>query len=184
MFLVLYHSNYGHTERYARWLAEDLEGDVRRIESVKLEDIAAYNSIIFGHSVYAGSYKYGKKIAEIIQAFPDKKYYFFGVNLADSSQIENKKTLTDNVTAAIGSENMDKIQLFFFRGGIDYPRLSFMHRSMMWMMDKMLKKKKDSEQTESDRALIQAYGKKIDFVDRRQIDPLIQAIQEEIHGNS
>ena len=57
---------------------------------------------------------------------------------------------------------------------MDYERLSTKHRVMMWMMKKMLSKKKPEERTEEDQGILDTYGTLVDFTDRSSIIPLVQ----------
>ncbi|MEZ3468576.1 MAG: flavodoxin domain-containing protein, partial [Schaedlerella sp.] len=63
---------------------------------------------------------------------------------------------------------------FHLRGGMDYSRLTFVHRSMMSMLRKMLLKKEDSERSWEDRQILETYGQCLDFTDRESIRPLVE----------
>ena len=69
---------------------------------------------------------------------------------------------------------MEHIHLFHLRGGIDYTRLSLVHKSMMAMLRKMLLKKEKQKLREEDRQLLETYGKCIDFTDRESIQSLLE----------
>jgi len=69
-----------------------------------------------------------------------------------------------------------KIKVYHFRGGLSYSKMSFMHKSMMGMMHKMLLKKPESELRSDDKAMLETYGQDVSFVDKNLIAPLIQDI--------
>ena len=61
-------------------------------------------------------------------------------------------------------------------GGIDYIRLSPIHRAMMWMLCKTIKRKGYDNLPDDDKLMLDTYGKKIDFSDQRTIQPLIDYV--------
>ena len=71
------------------------------------------------------------------------------------------------------AEQME-LPIFHLRGGIDYSRLGFVHKSMMGMLKKMLESKPEQELTGEDRQILATYGKIVDFTDRASIRPLIE----------
>ena len=69
---------------------------------------------------------------------------------------------------------MNQIQLFHLRGGIDYKRLSFVHKSMMAMLRKMLLNKDEASLSDEDIQVLDTYGKHLDFSSRDSIQPLVE----------
>lgn len=68
-----------------------------------------------------------------------------------------------------------KVKVFHLRGAMDYKRLSLVHRGMMAMMKKMrIDKKSQEELTDEDKAFLESYGNKADFLDRATIMPLVE----------
>lgn len=173
MTLIIYQSNYGHTKQYADWIAEELNSQAIPFSAVDPSEIESHATVIFGHSVYAGSYKKAASIRKIMEAYPDKNYIFFGVNLADTNQAKERDYLLAKVQKALGQDAYQKLKIFFFRGGIDYSKLSTIHRAMMWMVTRQLKSKAPEDRSESDQSLIEIYGGKLDLMDRQQISPLL-----------
>lgn len=55
--------------------------------------------------------------------------------------------------------------------------MSFVHRTMMNMMVKMLRKKPESELRAEDKMMLETYGQDIDFTDRAAIVPLVTDIR-------
>ena len=79
----------------------------------------------------------------------------------------------------IPTELLDRAKLFHLRGGIDYQKLSFGHRTMMKLLYQSLRRTPFEKQTAENRAFLETYGKQVDFTDFRALDPIIQAIQRE-----
>lgn len=73
-------------------------------------------------------------------------------------------------------ENRRDTPLFFLRGGLDYSRLSPLHRLMMWGLRQAILKKKDL--TEEDRQILNTYGKTLDFYPPGNLAPILDFLQK------
>ncbi len=62
------------------------------------------------------------------------------------------------------------------RGGIDYKKLSLVHKSMMAMLKKVTAKKSEDKLTDEEREFLDTYGDKVDFTDKNTIVPLVKYI--------
>ena len=62
------------------------------------------------------------------------------------------------------------------RGGIDYRRLSPIHRAMMWMLCNTIRRKEYDNLPDDDKLMLDTYGKQIDFSDKRTIQPLVDYV--------
>ena len=65
-----------------------------------------------------------------------------------------------------------KTEFFHLRGGIDYARLSKGHRFIMSLLYNSIKKKPYEVISAEDRAVIQTYGEKVDFMDFESLAPI------------
>ena len=70
-----------------------------------------------------------------------------------------------------------RISFFHLRGGIDYKRLSIVHRVMMGMLKLVISRKDPSDLSEDDKGLLATYGKKVDFTDKSTIKPLLSYLE-------
>ena len=50
-FLIVYHSKYGSTKRYAEWLAGHLEADLCTGRQLKTVNLSQYDAVLYGGSV-------------------------------------------------------------------------------------------------------------------------------------
>ena len=73
---------------------------------------------------------------------------------------------------------ISQANIYFLRGGIDYSNLNLKHRTMMALMYKKVKGLKDDEKTPEVEAMIETYGKKVDFIDFTTLTPIINEIQK------
>ena len=77
----------------------------------------------------------------------------------------------------VGKRLLDRAKVFHLRGSISYPSLSFPHRTMMKLLYQSLRGAPPEKQTSENRALMETYGKQVDFTDFSALDPIIQEIQ-------
>lgn len=71
----------------------------------------------------------------------------------------------------------DEKKIFHLRGAIDYDQLGFKHRTMMKMFHSMMLKKPESELTADAKAMLETYGKKVDFVDFDALNPIVELVK-------
>ena len=70
-----------------------------------------------------------------------------------------------------------KIRFFHFRGGMDYSKMSFLHRAMMKMLKSSIEKKPLSQRTDEDEGILSTFGGKVDFFDQNAVIPLVEAVE-------
>ena len=176
--LILYRSEYGSTEQYAHWIQEALSSDLDRFDNLGKYNIEDYDLVIVGEGVYAGKLKTPKQLIPIMEKYPDKRYIFFMVGIADMEDQENRKNLYGDLTKAMGSA-IEKTKVFFLRGALDYSRLNFKHKTMMWMLVNYLKRKPEKDLPKDADKLISTYGRRVSFIDKDSIKPLIRYVNGE-----
>lgn len=175
--IVVYSSKYGSTRRYAEWIAQDLGADLTDVSQLTSAQLGKYDTVVFGGGLYAGGLSGAKGFTRHAAVLAGKRLILFTVGLSDPAQAETIEKIRAGLCKCLPADVLNVAQLFFLRGSIDYTRLNFVHRMMMGMMDKILRKKAESERSESDKALIQSYGKTIDFTDRQSIAPIVAAVR-------
>ena len=67
--------------------------------------------------------------------------------------------------------------VFHLRGGIDYSKLNFKHRTIMKLVYHSLKSKPAESLTQEDKAFIETYNKKVDYVDYDSLKQIAEATQ-------
>jgi len=171
--IVVYKSKYGSTEKYAKWVAEELNADLVEASKAKIDKLLKYDIIVYGGGLYAGGINgVNSCITHNFDKLKNKKLVVFTVGLGKTEDLSAfEKIKNHNFTAP-----MQSVTTFFhLRGGMDYKKLSFIHRAMMSMMKKMIEKKteKDSE----DELFLKTYGVSVDFTKRETIEPLVTYIK-------
>jgi len=172
--LVIYYSKYGHTKKYAQWLAEELNADICTGKNLKSNRLNNYSAIIFGSSLYAGTNKAAQLLVKHFKQIKDKKVVLFTCGLTDVGSESNVIGINKALDKVITPEIRSKIKIFHVRGGVDYDHLSFLHKTMLKWLYSQLSKKHDSELTDENRDFLATYGQKIDFSDKKMIEPIIQ----------
>lgn len=172
--IVIYKSKYGSTKKYAEWIAGEVNGDLFECSKVSIGDLLQYDTIVFGGGLYASGINGISIITKNFETLKNKNLIVFTVGLASTDDNAVFKPIIEkNCT----EEMRNKIQFFHMRGGIDYKRLSFVHKAMMAMVKRMVSKKKTEELSEDDKMMLATYGDKVDFTDIKAIEPLVLYIK-------
>lgn len=171
--VVVYASHYGYTQRYAEWIAQALQCEAVNISDLVEKKLAQCDVIIWGGGLYASGINGIKQFKKLFPLLRQKKLIVFTVGLASVDDPEPFKQL---VQQNFDQEQIDRIQFYHFRGGMDYKRLSFAHRSMMAALRRVILMKK--EQSEDAKGILETYGKTIDMSNRDAIQPLLDYVNQ------
>ena len=98
------------------------------------------------------------------------------VGLADPSDKENTDTIKNGMKNQLSKEVYDKAMIVHLRGGIDYSKLGFKHKTMMGMLYKKAVTLPEEKKTAEVKAMIETYNKQVDFVDFNSLDSIIQEL--------
>jgi len=175
MKLIIYGSQYGTAKRYAEELARKTGIEMRSYEDVK--DITAYDMIIYIGALYAGGVLGMKKTFAKLTQYQNKKIIIATVGLADPMEKENTDNIKSSMQKQLSKELYENIDIFHLRGGIDYSKLNFKHKTMMGLLYKKAVGLPEEEKNAEVRAMIETYNQKVDFVD---FETLTQIIDETV----
>lgn len=175
--IVIYKSRYGFTKKYAHWIAQELGTELVEAGKIKTSDLQNYDVIIYGGGLYAGGVNGFSLITKSFQSIADKSLYLFTVGAADVSDEKNINSIRRSLSKVLTPEMESKMNIFHFRGGIDYPRLSLIHRIMMSMMVKAVRKKPGSELNNEEKIMLATYGQVVDFTTISAIGDMIDHIR-------
>ncbi|MFV0516210.1 MAG: flavodoxin domain-containing protein [Aminipila sp.] len=166
--LVVYTSKYGSTRKYAEWIALAVSADLFDAKKVDPKALSQYDVVIYGGGLYASGIA-GVKL--VTQNFC-KNLIVFTVGLADPNTTDYSAIINKNFTPGL----ISKTKFFHLRGGIDYKKLSSMHRVMMTMMKGMIQRKPESDRAPEDEEFLNTFNSKVNFEDRSAIDSLINFV--------
>lgn len=189
---VIYAGKYGTTERYARWIGEEVGGDLFPQKECRVKDLEDYDVIVFGGAIHAGAIMGIDFLRKNFGALKDKKILTFavGLNVFDEEACREcrelnfvkqpsglKRLLSGGNAAARMSdeeERFSQLPCWFFPGAYDPQKVTGMDKKMMGVVGRMIGGKRQEEITGAERLLLQAIEDGADYVDKEAIRPLIE----------
>ena len=175
--IIIYGSHYGTTKQYAEELSK--RTNIKAISFKKFnQQINDYDNIIYLGGLYAGGVLGMSKTLKKLNNISNKKILIATVGLSDPTDEVNKNNIRNNIKNQIPKEVLEKAKIFHLRGGIDYSKLNFAHKTMMKLLYNAVKNLPNEKQTAEDRAMIETYNKKVNFIDFSSLDKITNEIQK------
>ena len=162
--IIVYGSNYGTTKQYANELSRRTNMKVISFKKVN-QQINDYDNIIYLGALYAGGVLGMSKTLKKLNNISNKKIIIVTVGLSDPTDEVNKNNIRNNIKNQMPKKFFEKAKIFHLRGGIDYSKLNFAHKTMMKLLYNAVKNLPSEKQTAEDRAMIETYNKKVNFID-------------------
>ena len=169
--IIIYGSQYGTTKMYAEKLSK--RTNVKALSFEKIDDINKYNKIIYLGGLYAGGVLGMSKTFKKLNDMNNRKIILVTVGLADPKNAENINNIRNAIKRQLSKNILEKIKIFHLRGGIDYSKLNFVHKTLMNLLYKKAKNLPEEKKTVEDKAIIETYGKKVNFVDFSDLDGIV-----------
>lgn len=167
--IVVYKSNTGFTKRYAEWIAKELNCECVENKGLSASKLASYDTLILGGTVFAGMIGGAELIKKNYEQLKEKKMLVFACGMDEPDEAGREKMWKQNFT----EDQLEKIQCFYCRGGLDFNKLKGMKKLMLKMMCKQIAAKPDKTQMEQD--MVNAQHTPADFTDISRIQPIVQA---------
>ncbi|MBQ5473109.1 MAG: hypothetical protein IIT65_00065, partial [Lachnospiraceae bacterium] len=142
----------------------------------KINDINAYQTIIYMGGLYAGGVQGMKKTLKKLSDISEKTVCIVTVGLADPTDEKNIEHIQKNIKTQVSQELFNQAKIFHIRGGIDYSELNFLHKKMMGMVYKKAVSVPEEERDAEISAMIETYNKQVDFVDFDSLDSIVQSL--------
>lgn len=170
--VVVYTSKYGATEKYARWIGEELDCPVYSLDNFSKAQLDSFDNIIYGGGVQAGGIKGFDKFKKWIKPLigqPGKKIVVFAVGL-NLDNTDGRMQLRDI--------NFDKdvyrqLTCYYMGGAYVPDRIKGIDKAIMGMVRKMLLDK-GLNMNEEERTLLKRVEEGCDLVSREQIEPVVE----------
>lgn len=175
--IILYGSRYGSTRRYAEKLSE-LTG-VPAFSYKQAPHFFDMKTIVYLGGLYAGGVLELTKTLRGLSLRGEQKLILATVGLSDPQEMETQKNIRASLQRQLPAELLNRAKIFHLRGGIDYQKLSFGHRSAMALLYHSLRRTPVEKQTAENQALMETYGKQVDFTDFSALEPMIEEIRNE-----
>lgn len=162
--IVIYESKTGFTEKYARWIAEELHCEARALKSISGQGLLEYDTVIFGGWIM-GNHIMG---LDKLLSRQHPSVIVYGVGASPAAQ---------ETAALIRQQNsLGDIPFFYFQGGIAYEKLGRLTGYMLRFMGRQLAKRRDRTEQETDMAKLLSGS--FDHSDRAAVTELV-ALEEE-----
>lgn len=174
MKIIIYGSQYGTAKQYAEELAQKMNVKAKNYESVT--NIDSYKTIIYIGSLYASGVLGMKKTFNKISDCKNKKFIIATVGLADPMDSENTDNIKSSMKKQLSKEIYERAHIYHLRGGIDYSKLNLKHKTMMKLLYNKAKNLPEDKKTAEVQAMIETYGKQVNFVDLNYLDKIINDI--------
>ena len=175
--ILIYGSKYGSTRRYAEQLSK--RTGIPAVACSDAPDLSNKKIIVYLGGLYAGGILGLTKTLRGFSLRDGQRLMLVTVGLADPSETENRENLRASLQRQLPAGLLGQSKLFHLRGGIDYRKLSFSHRTVMALLYRSLRSIPAEKQTAENRALIETYGRHVDFTDFNSLEPIIREIQKE-----
>ena len=172
--IIIYGSNYGTTEQYAKELSK--RTNIEAISFENVQEINKYDKIIYIGGLYAGGVLGMSKTLRKLTNIQNKTIIIATVGLADPTDEKNINNIRNNIKFQISKKIYDKAKIFHLRGGIDYSKLKFFHKTMMKMLYNAVKNIPQEKLSAENKAMIETYNKKVNFVNFSDLDKIISEI--------
>lgn len=171
--IIIYGSRYGSARRYAKQLAKLTGLDV--VDHKEAKDIGEYDRIVYIGSLYAGGVTGLKQT--VSKMTPRQELVVATVGLADPTDATNVAHIRQSIKSQIPAHFYDESRIFHLRGAIDYTKLNLKYRLMMSLLAKKVAKLPEEQQNAETRAMLETYGKQVDFVDFSSLQPIVDSIK-------
>lgn len=174
--IVIYKSKYGSTKQYAEWIAEELGCEAREARSVKVDELTAYDTIIYGGGLYAEVIAGAILITKNYEKLKDKKLIVFttGITPLDCREYYDKLVFDKNFKGEI----REKVKVYNYLGKMILSELTIPHRTAIKALKKLMSGKENP--TEMEKLLVTLCDADGDFSDRNAISGLIEYAKEGI----
>lgn len=173
--IVLYKSKYGSTKQYAEWIAQELTCEAVDAKGVKADDLAEYDTIVYGGGLYAEVINGITLITKNTEKLEGKRIFVFttAITPLDCREYYEGEVLEKNFK----DFPLERIKIYNFLGKMKKEELSFVHRNAL----KALKKIMSAKENPSDmvKLLIELCDFDDDLTDKNAICDLINDIKNE-----
>ena len=166
--IVLYESKYGSTERYAKWIAQELNCKISKLSETNIDELTNYQNIIYGGWIHAGKLEGFNKIQENDDKLKNKNLIVFSVGLSKTEDSSYKKFKDKNF------KDFKNLQHFYLRGAFNFNNFIFIDKIMMGIFKQIIKiKKADTENKD----ILAAYDKPVDYTNKENMKPIVKAVK-------
>ena len=169
--LVIYKSKTGFTERYACWIADDVDADVLPMADVDLAGLADYEIVVFGGPLFASRILDLAKVQGWMEKMPKKIWVVFatGATPSDADFVKSIEKIN------FPPEMPQPARFYYFLGGMDFEKMGWFNRLLIRLFGRISQKKHESD--EGKRVTSPSQFRSFDLSDRSYIEPLVKYVR-------
>ena len=170
--VVIYKSRYGSTKAYAEWIAEALSCKAVDVKMIKVEDLAEYDTVIYGGGLYAEVIAGVSFITKNLEKLKDKKLvvYTTGITPLDCREYYDREVLEKNFKG----DSLQYIKVFNLLGRMVQSELSLSHKAALVALKKIMSAKENP--TDMEKLLVELCDADGDFSDKASIRELLDYV--------
>ena len=143
---VVYCSQTGFTEKYARWLAEDLGTEAVPYAERERARAGEADAVVFLSWFHAGGLKHAAWLRDLMDANPGKRYAVVGVGAYPMPSDTWPQSETDAAfERAFPHERYPQVRCFYCQGGFDFNRLNPLDKVAMRLFFRMQAKEAETD---------------------------------------
>lgn len=176
MKIIIYGSKYGTAKRYAEALSEKTGIEAKSFDEIKNTD--GCETVVYIGALYAGGVLGMSKTLKKISDPESKKIIIATVGLADPNDEKNTADIKNGIKRQLPREIYEKASIYHLRGGIDYSKLNFPHKTMMSLLYKKAKALPEEKKTAEVKTMIDTYNTKVDFADFSALNAIAENLGE------
>ena len=171
--LIIYKSKTGFTKWYAEIISKEVNGNLMDFKEVTAEIMSGYDVVVYGGGLYAGMINGYKKAKEMFEKSSANRFILFATGGTPNKSTKEIDEIWKN---NLSEEELESIPHFYMQGGICYEKMSFLNRTIMKMMSRVLDKKKNKDSAEE--GFAQAIKSSYDIKAKEYAEPLIKYLLE------
>ena len=167
--ILFYNGKTGFTKRYADWIAQELNCEVKPFKDFEKTKVGEDDLVIFGSRIYAGRIERLNKIKSRVK---DNLIVFASGATPITAENSISKIWAENFTET----EREAIPHFYMQSGLNYEKMGFIDRSIMKNVAKIMGKQKGK--TADEAGFAEAIRSSYDISSREYIIPLIQCVKD------
>ena len=174
---IVYNSKTGFTKKYAEWIAEELGCAALPYKGFDIESAGEDDLLVFCGRIAAGKIENLNNVKKLLAGRENLSLIVAAVGATNPGASE---TINKMWAGNLSEAELETIPHFFLPGGIAYEKLGFGDKSLLKMVAKMLKNKKDK--TEEEAEFEKILGGSFDNTAKEYIRPLVEYVRERTKG--
>lgn len=173
---IVYSSMTGHTEKYAKWLAEDLGCEAVPYSDRKSVDLSALDVLVFCSWFHAASIVDAKWVKKVMREHPSLHVAVLvtGATPMPESGWGDDGEVEQAFRRTFPEDQYADLPWFYCHGGFNFDKLDAPNKIAMRMFFKMNEKKADDPKMAE---MLAVMREGFDGTDRKYLEPVIEWVR-------